>query len=223
IGIRKVGPEAEQFDPSRVALPEVTAPDFSTRINSATSAVLTFAQPPRSLLHLWTSRDGGTTWNEIGSRFIGAGEKAAASVQVHLGSIPADAQLLLRPVVTTYPADSIVPSSILNQQLYLENESGDYTFHFTSTGEQSYLIVLPSGETKSGKITQVSYTPDGYGATLIVDTANDGAFRYRLAPKVKSRTGLTGQQRGSFHNFIFGWIHYAENANFALSPLPSQQ
>lgn len=221
--IRKVGTEATRFNPVRVALPKVTAPKFRSKITPGVSAVLNFAQPPRSLLHLWASEDGGTTWNDIGTRFIGAGERAAAGVQISLASTPKSAQVLFRPVVTTYPADSIVPSSILNQQLYLENESGDYTFHFNSTGEQSYLIVLPSGETKSGKITQVSYTPDGYGATLIVDTANDGAFRYRLAPKVKSRTGLTGQQRGSFYNFIFGWIPYAENANFALSPLPSQK
>lgn len=221
--IRKVGTEATRFNPSRIALPTVTAPKFRSKITPGVSAALNFAQPPRSLLHLWASEDGGTTWNDIGTRFIGAGERAAAGVQFSLADTPADAQLLFRPVVTTYPSDSIVPSSILNQQLYLENESGDYTFHFNSTGEQSYLIVLPSGETKTGNITQVSYTPDGYGATLIVDTATDGAFRYRLAPKSKSRTGLTGQQRGSFYNFIFGWIPYAENANFALSPLPSQQ
>lgn len=223
VTLRKVGTEASRFNPARIVLPKVTAPKFRSKITPGTSAVLTFNQPPRSLLHLWASEDGGTTWNDIGTRFIGAGDKAAAGVQLSLSNTPANAQLLFRPIVTTYPTDSIVPSSIVNQQLYLENESGDYTFHFNSTGDQSYLIVLPSGETKTGRITQVFYEPDGYGANLTVETATDGAFRYRLAPKVKSKTGFIGKQRGSFYNFIFGWIPYADNSDFALSPLPSVQ
>lgn len=223
VTLRKVGTEASRFNAARIILPKVTAPKFRSKITPGVSALLTFNQPPRSLLHLWASEDGGTTWNDIGNRFIGAGEKAASGVQLSLTTTPANADLQFRPVVTTYPTDSIVPGSILNQQLYLENESGDYTFHFNATGDQSYLIVLPSGETKTGKIVQMVYTPDGYGATLIVDTGADGAFRYRLAPKVKSKTGLIGQQRGSFYNFLYGWIPYSENADFALSPLPSVQ
>ena len=221
--IRKVGTEASRFNPSRIALPKVAASKFRSKITPGVSAVLNFNQPPRSLLHLWASENGGTTWNDIGTRFIGAGERAATGVQLSLASTPTSAQLQFRPIVTTYPSDSIVPSSLSNQQLYLENESGDFTFHFNATGDQSYLIVLPSGEAKTGKILQVIYTPDGYGATLIVDTGADGAFRYRLAPKVKSKTGLTGLQRGSFYNFLYGWIPYAENTDFALSPLPSVQ
>lgn len=223
VAIRKVGTEAARFNPARQILPKVTAPRFRTRITPGVSAILSFNQPPRSLLHLWASEDGGTTWNDVGTRFIGAGEKAAAGVQLNLANTPTTAQLLFRPVVTTYPSDSIVPSSVLNYQLYLENESGDYTFHFNATGDQSYLIVLPSGETKTGKIQQLIYEPDGYGASLVVDTGADGAFRYRLAPKVKSKTGFTGLQRGSFYNLLYGWIPFAENSDFALSPLPSAQ
>jgi len=223
VTIRKVGTEASRFNATRVTLPQVSATKFRSKITPGVSAVLTFNQPSRSLLHLWASEDGGTNWNDIGSRFIGAGERAATSVQIDLSKTPDAAQLLFRPVVTTYPTDSIVPSSVTNQQLHLENESGDYTFHFNASGDQSYLIVFPSGESKIGKIQQVIYEPEAYGANLIVDTGADGAFRYRLAPKRKSRTGITGLQRGSFYNFLYGWIPYAENTDFALSPLPSVQ
>jgi cyclophilin family peptidyl-prolyl cis-trans isomerase len=220
VSIRKVGPEAAGFDPSRFALPKVSTPDFQSQIDPGDSAVLTFDQPPQSLLHLWASEDGGSTWEDIGTRFIGAGEKPASSVQFSLADTPEDADLRFRPVLTTYPGDSIVPSSLSNHQLYLENESGDFTFHFDSE-EPSYLIVLPSGETKTGRIVQFLYEPDGYGATLVIETAADGAFRYRLAPKTKSKTGFTGTQRGSFYNLLYGWIPFEENSDFALSPLPS--
>ena len=223
VTIRKIGTEASRFDASRVVLPMVTVPEFQSSITPGSTATLAFIQPARSLLHLWSSEDGGATWSDIGSRFIGAGERAATSVQIDLSKAPDTAELLFRPVVTIYPTDSIVPSSVTNQQLYLENESGDYTFHFNAHGDQSYLIVFPSGETKTGKIQQVVYEPDGYGANLIIDTGADGAFRYRLAPNGKSKTGITGLQRGSFYNFLYGWIPYAENTDFALSPLPSGQ
>jgi cyclophilin family peptidyl-prolyl cis-trans isomerase len=221
VTIRKLGTEASRFNPTRITLPKVTTPKFRTKIIPGTSALLTFNQPTRSLLRLWTSQDGGNIWSFNGSRYIGAGEKSATAVQLSLSGIPTSAQLIFRAVVTTYPTESIISSVLANQQLYLENESGDYTFHFNTTGDRSYLIVFPSGETKTGKIRQVIYEPDGYGATLVIDTGVDGAFRYRLAPKVKSKTGLTGQQRGSYYNLLFGWIPYEENADFALSPLPA--
>jgi cyclophilin family peptidyl-prolyl cis-trans isomerase len=221
VTIRKIGTEASRFNPTRITLPKVTVPKFRTKIIPGTSALLTFSQPTRSLLRLWTSQDGGSTWSYTGSRYIGAGEKPATSAPLNLNGTPTTAQLVFRTAITTYPTDSIVGSVLTNYQLYLENESGDYTFHFNATGDSTYLIVFRSGETKTGKIQQVIYEPDGYGATLIIDTGVNGAFRYRLAPKVKSKTGLTGQQRGSFYNLLFGWIPYEENADFALSPQPT--
>lgn len=221
VRIRKVGPEAASFDPTRFPLPKVSVPDFQSHIDPGHNAVLTFDQPAQSLLHLWASEDGGSSWEDIGTRFIGSGEKPATSVRFSLADLPEDADLRFRPVLTTYPGDSIVPSSLANHQLYLENESGDFTFHFDSHGEPSYLIVLPSGETKTGRIVQFLYEPDGYGANLVIETSGDGAFRYRLAPKVKSKTGFTGSQRGLFYNLLYGWTPFSENSDFALSPLPS--
>jgi peptidyl-prolyl cis-trans isomerase A (cyclophilin A) len=121
---------------------------------------------------------------------------------------------------TTYPDDLLTPDTITGNQLYLQNESGEYLFCFNQIGPQTYLIVLPSGDTRTGIIKQASYTPNGYSADLVVETESDGLYRYQLAPSAVSTSDiLTGTQTGSFHNALFGWVAYGDRSEFSLTPI----
>jgi peptidyl-prolyl cis-trans isomerase A (cyclophilin A) len=122
--------------------------------------------------------------------------------------------------IATYPDDVLTPEALPGYQLYLQNESGEYLFCFTPTGPQTYLIVLPSGDTRTGIIKQAFYTPNGYSADLVIETESDGLYRYQLAPSALSNTGvLTGIQTGSFHNVLFGWVAYGDRSEFSWSPI----
>lgn len=122
--------------------------------------------------------------------------------------------------ITTYPDDLLTPEMLTGNQLYLQNESGEYLFCFNPTGPQTYLIVLPSGDTRTGIIKQASYTSNGYSADLVIETELDGLYRYQLAPSALSSSGtLTGSQSGSFHNLIFGWVTYGERGDFSWTPI----
>lgn len=217
VTIRREGAEARAFDASKVPLPLVVAPRFLTRFDPEQGTTLVFEQPERSLLRVWISQDGGTTWEDGGRRYLGPGEKPLSEVQISDSTSPS---LRFRPVLTAYPQDALTPGSVANHQLYLENESGDYLFRFGGPGDRSFLLVKPSGESKSGPIQQFSYEADGYGATLVVDLGDEGSFRYRLAPKASLNGVITGSQGGSFYNELFSWLPYSQNADFSLSPLP---
>jgi len=221
VSIRRVGTEAKGFTGQQAGLPVVSAPEFTSTIKGgADSATLSFIQPPGSLLRVWTSQNDGATWEDSGHRFIGSDESSLPSVDLDLDRTDASQDVRFRIEVTTYPA-TYIPGNLANTQLYLENESGEYLFRFNGAGDSTYMIVLPSGDTKVGTIKQLSYQPDGYGATVLVDTGADGAYRYRVVPNAKSRSGtLTGSQAGSFCNLLFGWLPYEDNMDFALSALP---
>lgn len=217
VSIRREGLEALKFDAAAIELPTVSAPRFLTRFDAEKGTTLIFPQPPRSLLRVWISQDDGNTWEDGGRRYIGPGEKPLSEVQI---SDSTSRSLQYRPVLTTYPEDAITPGSVANHQLYLENESGDYLFRLGAPGDRSYLIVKPSGETKSGPIQQFSYEADGYGATVVIDLGDEGSFRYRLVPKTHANGVITGAQGGSFYNELFGWLPYSGNTDFSLSRLP---
>jgi cyclophilin family peptidyl-prolyl cis-trans isomerase len=221
VGIRRVGKAALKFNATRVPLPVVSAPRVKSTAKAGLYAWVKFKQPARSVMRLWSSYNGGTNWNYVGRRYLGWNDKPVTLTQI--GLPPADqapGPFVFRAVMSVYPADALTPSSLVDTQLQLSNESGEYLFHFSSTEASSYVLTAPGGGSHGGTITDLYYEPDGYGAFLIVDTSADGAFRFRLAPDQLSGAVLSGRQRGSFYSALYGWVEFAENDDFTWAPLP---
>jgi peptidyl-prolyl cis-trans isomerase A (cyclophilin A) len=224
VTVRRVGKDAMKFVPSRIALPKVTSP--KTHPNTAVGqwSMVTFPQAAKTTARFFY-RDFAlnTPWTSAGFRYIGPGEKTITSAVLAIPNpaVNITATLQYRVGVATYPADMVTPGTLAGNQLYLENESGEYLFRFNATGDQTYMIVLPSGETKTGTIAQAYYSADGYSCDLIVDLGNDGYYRFHLSPTTKSKAGtITGPQSGEFLYFGLQWVSIADGTDFSWSPLP---
>ena len=224
VTVRRVGKDAMKFVPSRIALPKVTSP--KTHPNTAVGqwSMVTFPQAAKTTARFFY-RDFAlnTPWSPAGIRYVGPGEKTITSAVLAIPnpSVNITATLQYRVGVATYPADMVTPGTLAGNQLYLENEAGEYLFRFNATGDQTYMIVLPSSETKSGVIKGAQYTADGYSGDLYVDLGADGYYHFHLAPTAKSKAGtVTGPQSSEQYLFGYGWLALADGTDFSWSPLP---
>ncbi|MFD0892907.1 peptidylprolyl isomerase [Luteolibacter ambystomatis] len=237
VAIRRVGRDATRFVATRVTLPKVTAPRFRSATTPGVRVFLAFNQAAKTVARSYYSEDAGATWELSSGRYIGPGEKMLTSMLLDIPAASVDYDLMHRLSLITYPADLVTPGEYLNTQFYAENESGSYLFRFNSNGEYEYHIETASSEIKEGKFyddrvpskNQFYYVAEGYSAEMYFYLGNDGAYRFHLAPSVKSKTGMTtGRQRGFFYSQLHlwetkgkdPWAPYEDNTDFSWSVLP---
>jgi hypothetical protein len=105
-------------------------------------------------------------------------------------------------------------------KLSLSNEAGDFVLTFPATGTPTYVYTEEGTTTpQNGTITSVSYGPDGYGATLVIETSGLFPLRFRMGFDAFDGAALTGRQIGSYWSF-FRWVPLTDGTDFTMTRLP---
>lgn len=221
--IRRQGKEAAKFKATKQPLPKVTAAKFKTVALTDGNHRLLFPQKARSLSRIWTETPANPGWELVFERYLGSGEPTYKGGDVSLGGrtlpLPPPASWL-RPSVVTYSTDALAPSRMNGWQLALGNEAGDFVMRFPLTGSPTYTFTEEGVATpQNGTITSVSYAPDGYGATLVIETSGLRPLRFRMAFDSFDGAVLAGRQAGSFWS-LFGWGTLNDGTDFTMTRLP---
>lgn len=221
--IRRVGKEAAKFKATKQPLPKLAAAKFkSVPLNDGNHRLL-YKQPGASVTKIWTDTPANPGWELVFERYNGPGGAVIPGADVSLGGRVAPlpvASSWLRPVLVRYPAEALAPTQLAGRRLTLSNEAGDFVFDFAPTGNGTYAYTEEGTTTpQTGTITGLSYSPDGYGATLVVETSSLLALRFRLGFDGQSGATLEGRQSGSFWS-LFRWVPLADGSPFTLAPLP---
>jgi peptidyl-prolyl cis-trans isomerase A (cyclophilin A) len=221
--IRRVGKEAAKFKATKQPLPKVAAAKFKTVSLTDGNHRLIFPQKARSVSRIWTDTPANPGWDLVFERYLGSGEPTYKGGDVPLGGrtlpLPSPASWL-RPSVVTYGADALAPTRMNGWQLALGNEAADFVFTFPVTGSPTYVYTEEGSTTpQNGTITSVSYEPDGYGATLVIETSGLYPLRLRLGFDAFDGTVLSGRQSGSYL-FLFRWVTLNDGTDFTMTRLP---
>jgi cyclophilin family peptidyl-prolyl cis-trans isomerase len=221
--IRRVGKEAVKFKPAKQPLPKVAAAKFKTVALTNGNHRLLFTQKARSVSRIWTDTPENPGWDLVFERYLGSGEPTYKGGDVSLGGrtlpLPAPASWL-RPSVVTYGSDALAPTRMNGWQLALSNEAGDFVLNFPVTGGPTYVYTEAATTTpRNGTITSVSYSPDGYGATLVIESSGLFPLRFRMGFDAFDGTALTGRQTGSYWS-IFRWVPLSDGSGFTMTRLP---
>jgi peptidyl-prolyl cis-trans isomerase A (cyclophilin A) len=223
VAIRRVGKEAAKFKATKQPLPLVRAARFKSVALSGGNHRLIYRQVPRSMTRIWTETPANPGWKLGFERYLGPGDPLVPGADVPLGgrTLPLPApSAWLRPSLVTYSADALAPGRLAGSKLALTNEAGSFEFRFAATGSQTYSFLEAGTSTpKTGTITGVSYYPDGYGATLIVESSGLSALRFRLAFDRAEGGALEGRQNGSYWS-VFRWVSLNDGEDFTLTRLP---
>jgi peptidyl-prolyl cis-trans isomerase A (cyclophilin A) len=223
VTIRRVGKEAAKFKAAKQPLPKVAAAKFKTVALTDGNHRLLFPQKARSTARIWTETPANPGWELVFQRYLGSGEPTYKGGDVSLGGrtlpLPA-ASAWLRPSVVTYGSDALAPTRMNGWQLSLGNEAGDFVLTFPVTGTPTYVYTEEGATTpQNGTITSVSYDPDGYGATLVIESSGLLPLRFRMGFDAFDGAILSGRQKGSFWS-IFRWVPLAEGTDFTMTRLP---
>lgn len=223
VAIRRVGKEAAKFKASKQPLPRLAAVKFKTVPLNDGNHRLLYKQPGGSVTKIWTDTPANPGWELVFERYNGPGGAVIPGADVSLGGRVAPlpvASSWLRPVLVRYPAEALAPTGLAGRRLTLSNEAGEFVFDFAPTGNGTYRYT-EAGQTtpQTGTITGLSYYPDGYGATVLIQSSGLLALRFRLAFDALDGVALEGRQSGSFWS-IFRWVPLAEGSDFTLAPLP---
>lgn len=223
VTIRRVGTEAAKFKAGKQPLPKVAAAKFKTVALTDGNHRLLFPQKARSTARIWTETPANPGWELVFERYLASGEPTYKGGDVSLGgrTLPLPApSAWLRPSVVTYTSDALAPTRMNGWKLTLANEAGDFVLTFPVTGTPTYVYTEEGTTTpKNGTITNVSYEPDGYGATLIIESSGLATLRFRMGFDAFDGAILSGRQKGLYWN-IFRWVSLAEGTDFTMSRLP---
>ena len=223
VAIRRVGKEAAQFKATKQPLPLVRAAKFKSVALGDGNHRLLYRQPAGSMTRIWTDTPANPGWKLGFERYLGPGDPLIPGADVPLGgrTLPLPAPTAwLRPSLVTYSADALAPGRLAGSKLVLTNEAGSFEFRFAATGGQTYsYLEAGAGTPQTGAITGVSYYPDGYGASVIVESAGLSPLRFRLAFDRADGSALEGRQSGSFWN-LFRWVPLGDGEDFTLTRLP---
>lgn len=223
VTIRREGKEAAKFKEGKQPLPKVAAAKFKTVALTDGKHRLLFPQKARSTARIWTETPANPGWELVFERYLGSGEPTYKGGDVSLGgrTLPLPApSAWLRPSVVTYGADALAPTRMNGWQLSLENEAGDFVLTFPVTGSPTYVYTEKGTTTpQNGTITSVSYSPDGYGATLVIESSGILPLRFRMGFDAFDGAVLSGRQKGFFWS-IFRWVQLADGTNFRMKRLP---
>jgi cyclophilin family peptidyl-prolyl cis-trans isomerase len=221
--IRRVGKEAAKFKATKQPLPKLAAAKFKAVPLTNGNHRLLYKQPGASATMIWTDTPANPGWELVFERYIGPGGAVIPGADVSLGGRVAPLPkptAWLRPVLVRYPAEALAPTQVAGRRLTLSNEAGDFVFDFAPTGNGTYAYTEEGTTTpQTGTITGLSYSPDGYGATLVVESSGLFPLRFRLGFDGQSGASLDGRQSGSFWS-IFRWVPLADGSSFTLAPLP---
>lgn len=223
IAIRRVGKEAAKFKAAKQPLPKAAAAKFKSVPLTDGNHRLLYKQPAATATKIWTDTPANPGWKLVFDRYNGPGGAVIPGADVSLGGRVAPlpvAASWLRPVLVRYPAEALAPTQLAGRRLTLSNEAGDFVFDFAATGNGSYSY-LEEGQTtpQTGTISRLSYYPDGYGATLLIESSGLLGLRFRLGFDGLSGATLQGRQRGSYWS-IFRWVPLSDASAFTLAPLP---
>lgn len=223
VTIRRVGKEAVKFKASKQPLPKVAAAKFKTVTLSDGKHRLLFPQKARSVARIWTETPANPGWELVFERYLGSGEPTYKGGDVSLGgrTLPLPApSAWLRPSVVTYGADALAPTRMNGWQLSLGNEAGDFVLTFPVTGSATYVYTEEGTTTpQNGTISSVSFEPDGYGATLVIESSGLLPLRFRIGFDAFNGAVLSGRQKGFVWN-IFRWVPLADGTDFTMTRLP---
>ena len=204
IVIRKVGVEANAFDPLAQNLPEVNqqansiALDIDEETNIGTP-FLNASQPARSSLVVFSSSDL-SSWVET-RRHLDAN---ASSLNRFDFTAPLPSQQFYRAALINWPSEAAFPSDLTNYVITINSNAGDFvirlgdvpaTMDFTAV-EGPHLIDFSS----------TTIETDGYGATLLIFTDTLVPIRFRLGADSPIGALPTGRMSGTAFN--------AENTSF---------
>ena len=221
--IRREGSDAAKFKATKQPLPKVAAAKFKTVALTDGNHRLLFPQKARSVSRIWTETPANPGWELVFERYLGSGEPTYKGGDVSLGGrtlpLPSAASWL-RPSVVTYTTDALAPTRMNGWQLALGNEAGDFVMKFPLTGSPTYIFTEEGSSTpQNGTITSVSYDPDGYGTSLVIETSGLLPLRFRMAFDSFDGTVLEGRQAGSFWS-IFRWVSLNDGTDFTMTRLP---
>ncbi|MEM0965386.1 MAG: peptidylprolyl isomerase [Verrucomicrobiota bacterium] len=195
ITVRKEG--GVSFDETLVALPTVEASSATVQ-HDGTGAALEFLQSPRSTANVYHSPDL-ENWTPS-ERFLDAEASAAVSMDFTVLT-NGQSRYFFRTSVATYPPDAVFSQSLDNRNLSLtlivddgSNTSlGTISYSFDDVGTGTYT----SSDLGSGNITSYTYTPDGYGGSLLVFTNGIVPIRFRLGLDNFNTSTIAGRYTGT--------------------------
>ena len=221
--IRREGKEAAKFKAAKQPLPKVAVAKFKTAALTDGNHRLLFPQKARSLGRIWTETPANPGWELVFERYLATGEPTYKGGDVSLGgrTLPLPApSAWLRPSVVTYSADALAPTRMNGWQLSLANEAGSFVFTIPATGGGTYVYTEDGASTpQNGTISSIDYSPDGYGASLVIQTSGLFPLRFRMGFDAFDGTTLSGRQTGSFWS-IFRWVPLADGTDFTMTRLP---
>lgn len=221
--IRRVGKDALKFKQAKQPLPKVAAAKFKTVALTDGNHRLLFPQKARSTSRIWTETPSNPGWKLVFERYLAAGEPTYRGGDAPLGgrTLPLPAPgTWLRPSVVSYSADALAPTRLNGWQLSLANEAGSFVFNFPASGGGTYVYTEEGTTTpQNGTISSVDYAPDGYGASLVIQTSGLFPLRFRMGFDSFDGTALRGRQSGSFWS-LFRWVPLNDGTDFTMTRLP---
>lgn len=201
VTIRRVGAEAEAFDEFAQGLPTVTAVSpGQVTVQKNQELALSIKQPPGTTLNVFRSNNL-QTWTNGQPQYVGAGDSPLNDYL--LG--PPQQREFLRTNLVQWPADAAFPGSLLGETITIDGQLGndDATISLVLTDPGTLTVTFDGGDPIIGNIdySQSFFSHDGYGATMVIETAELVAFRFRLGADVPMTSPLTGNVTGAAFTF----------------------
>lgn len=208
ISFERTDPAAVAFDEMAQGLPMVrpAAGDLEVEAGAPVEFVpsTAFAAGHRLSVH----RSGDlATWSPLDALFFGYDTEPAGSAEIDTASLPT---AFYHFALVEYPG-SPTPALLANRTLVVNapGAGGVITLAFDGTGSGGTCTYSNNGST--GAIQYVDYQPDGYGATLVVDTENLIALLLKLSFDGDDGTDLLGRHTISGWNGL-NWTPYGSGS-----------
>lgn len=212
VTIERTDPAAMAFDEFAQSLPEVVEVPSSLKVIPGESVTLLPELPLDAGHELSIFQSTNlNSWTSLDSKFAGYDTAPLTSTVIDDASKAASFYMLARII----SPDSPTPGSLSNRTLFvpIPNSTDTLTFNFDESGTGGSALYSPNPT--PGTIDYLSYTPSGYGCSIILDASQLNALRFVMAIDGESGPDLTGRCSLSIWNG-FSW-NPAGSSTFTLT------
>ncbi len=186
VTIRRTGAPANAFNEFAQLLPTVEGIKTTITFPSNTASI-TYNQPPRTSLNVFSSEDM-TTWTKINSRYLG---NTNTTSNLFDTKISAPRQFFFTSL-TTWPADTIAPDTYYGKKLTAITNAGTIVLDLNPEGNTP-IGTLTINNGTSNTVTEIRHeNTQGYGSQILVISNGIVPIRFTLGYDTPSSGRLTG-------------------------------